>query len=467
MYLKSEWANLFSYDSFEGKFSCERNNFGEFFHGGFMSLFQKCTNFREADFFRRIGLYPFFKRVYDSEGTTVQIEDKEVIMIGSNNYLGLTHDPRVKEAAIEAIKKYGTGCTGSRFLNGNLHLITELEEKLCEFLGMKAALVYSTGFFANQGTLSVIAEEGEYFISDAENHASIIEGIKLSKAKKIIFKHNDPEDLEKKLQALPSKKNKLVIIDGVYSMRGNIAKLPKIVEMVKKYNAYLYVDDAHSIGVLGKGKGTGHHFGLEDSIDLVMGTFSKSLASIGGFIAARDNLIIDFIKHNSRPMIFSASMAPASAATVLKTLEIIKSEPERIDQLWAVRKKMATALESLGLNLMDSETPIIPIYVGSEIKAFSMVAELFERGIYATPVMYPAVDLGKALIRTSYMATHTEAQLNHVLEVISDIKDKYNLTNANQENPEPNGVMDALTYLDGVLPPSKFEHLKTEIYNMA
>jgi 8-amino-7-oxononanoate synthase len=343
-------------------------------------------------------------------------------MIGSNNYLGLTHDPRVQAAAKAAIEKFGTGCTGSRFLNGNLVLHEELEAELCKFLGKEACLVFATGFLSNQGALSSLIGRGDVIYSDRENHASIIEGQRLAIGDTVKFRHNDMADLERVLHLTRNKyQGALIVADGVFSMSGDIFNLPEAAELAKKYKCRLYIDDAHALGVLGpKGQGTGHHFNMHESVDVVMGTFSKSFASIGGFVAGSAD-VIHYIKHKSRPFIFSAAMPPSAAATVLECLKIVQSESQHLDNLWKVARKMNSNLSRMGFNTLNSRTPIVPILIGDDYNAFLFAQKLYERGVFATPVVRPAVPEGCALLRTSYMASHTEEELNYALEVIEDL----------------------------------------------
>ena len=382
-----------------------------------MDLFDKCKSFTRAKEVMANGTYPYFKAIQSGAGSKVIIDGREVIMIGSNNYLGLTQHPKVKEALIKAAEKYGSGCTGSRFLNGTLDLHEELEEKLAEFMGKEASLVFSTGFQTNLGTISTIVGKNDLIFADCENHASIVDGCRLSFGKTIKYKHNDMSDLEQKLEEFSHHQGKLIVTDGVFSMGGDIANLPGLVELCQKYNAGLFVDDAHSIGILGEhGEGTASHFGLVKEVDITMGTFSKSLASIGGFIAGDEN-VIHYIKHHSRTLIFSASMPPSAVATVIAALDIIENEPERRDKLWANTKKMKKGFEHLGFNTANSQTPIIPVIIGDDEKTFYFWKRLFESGVYANPVISPAVPPGMSLIRTSYMATHTEEELDRVLEI--------------------------------------------------
>ncbi len=388
-----------------------------------MDLFEKCLNLEpghplsEARYAIRQGIYPYFLPLEETEGTEVVINGRRLIMLGSNNYLGLTTHPKVKEAAINAIRKYGTSCTGSRFMNGTLALHRELEERLAEFLHKEACIVFSTGYQTNVGTISALIGKDDIAITDKEDHASIIDGCKMSYGKMLRFKHNDMEDLENVLRSCPDDAGKLVIVDGIFSMAGDIAPLPEIVKLCKKYSARLMVDDAHSIGVLGEqGRGTANYFGVEDDVDIIMGTFSKSFASLGGFIAG-DEEVIFYIKHNARSFIFSASMSPANTAAALAALEIMQEEPERIERLWKISNKMREGLKSLGFDIGNSCTPIIPVYIRDRWKTIYMWKELFDLGVYCNPVLPPGVPPNQSLLRTSYMATHTEDQIDRALEI--------------------------------------------------
>jgi len=362
-----------------------------------------------------MGLYPYFRAIDSDQDTEVMIAGKKILMMGSNNYLGLTNHPEVKKAAIDAIKRYGTGCAGSRFLNGTLRIHLELEEKLAEFVNKEAVLLYSTGFQVNQGVLATLMGRNSYIITDKLDHASIIDGARLSFAKMVKFEHNDIEDLERVLESLSSQM-KLIVVEGVYSMDGDIALLPAIVELAQKYCADVMVDDAHSFGVLGpNGDGTAAHFGLTDRVDLIMGTFSKSLASVGGFVASSED-VIHYLKHHSRALIFSASPPPASVAAVLKALEIIKREPERRGKLWENTHHLRKGLVSLGFNTLKSETPIIPVVTGDDMLAFKMCHRLQEEGIFVNAVVSPAVNPGQSLIRFSLMSTHVASQIDFALD---------------------------------------------------
>jgi len=380
-----------------------------------MDIFEKCWNYEEPERVKKLGFYPYFRVINSEQDTEVIVDGKRTLMLGSNSYLGLTNHPKVKEAAINAIKKYGTGCAGSRFLNGTLDIHIELEEKLADMVHKEAALAFSTGFQSNLGTISTLVQRDDIVITDKLDHASIIDGCQLSYGKMQRFNHNDMNDLERVLSKTKDKA-KLIVVDGIFSMEGDIAHLPEITELAKKYSARVMVDDAHSIGVLGdKGSGTASHFGIDDEIDIIMGTFSKSLASIGGFIAAKKE-VIEYIKHNSRPLIFSASIPPASAAAVIAAIDIMQQEPERIENLWHNTKKMKNGFDKMGYNTGNSETPIIPLHVGEMMTAFKMWKYLAEEDVFINPVVPPAVPPNDTLIRASFMATHTDAQLDLALE---------------------------------------------------
>lgn len=381
----------------------------------------------KARFLKRMNLYPFFRPIEDSEATRVIVrgKDKPQIMIGSNNYLGLTHHPLVKEAAIKAIEKYGTGCTGSRFLNGNLVIHEELEEKLAKYLGHEMALVFSTGMQSNLGALSALCGPKDCMLFDAENHASILDASRLSLGATFKYKHNDMESLEEQLVNNINRFKKVFIVaDGIFSMTGDILKLPEVVALAKKYGAMVYVDDAHGIGVLGKeGRGTMHHFHLEDQVDFNMGTFSKSFASIGGVISGKKEAM-EHVKHTARSFMFSASMPPSAVATVSACIDLVSSDPNILKSLWENVKFMREGFESIGLYTYNSHTPIIPIFIGDDIKAFHVTNYLYDHGIFCTPVISPAVPKGEALIRTSYMAGHNKDDLAYVLEIFKKAKNE-------------------------------------------
>jgi 8-amino-7-oxononanoate synthase len=385
-----------------------------------MDLFDKCFSFTRADEVMAADLYPYFTPIQDVHGNKVKVKGREMIMIGSNNYLGLIDHPKVKQAAKDAIDHYGVATCGSRFLNGTMDIHEELERRLAKFMRKEAAQTVSTGFQTNQAIISTIAGKNDAIICDRMVHASIVDACRLSFADVHKFKHNDMADLERILMGLPDDQGKLIVVDGVYSMEGDLANLPEIVRLAKKYNAKTMVDEAHGIGVLGKnGRGTCEHFGIESDIDLTMGTFSKSFASLGGFVAG-NRMVISYIKHFARALIFSASITPASVATVLATLDIIETEPERRTRLWQITDKMKTSLRAMGYDTGPSQTPIIPLMIFDDEKAFMLWKTLRERGIFANPVIYPAVPQGQALIRTSYSATHTDEELDYVLQCFKE-----------------------------------------------
>lgn len=361
---------------------------------------------------KKHGYYPFFREIESAQDTEVIIKGKKILMFGSNSYLGLTNHPKTKEAAINAIKKYGTGCAGSRFLNGTLDLHIQLEKVLADFVGKPAAIVFSTGLQSNLGTVSTLTGRNDYILIDELDHASIIDGCRLSFSKTIKYKHNDIDDLENIIKSLPSEGIKLIVVDGVFSMEGDVANLPQIVKVAEKYSANIMVDEAHSLGVFSKnGSGVSAHFGLTDKIDIIMGTFSKSLASVGGFIAS-DEHTINYLKHQSRSLMFSASISPANAASVIAAIEIIKAEPERIEQLWKNTRYALKSLKDLGFDVGKTETPIIPIYVRDDVKTFKLTKMLQDAGVFVNPVVSPAVKSDSSLIRFSLMATHTVQQID-------------------------------------------------------
>ena len=374
-----------------------------------------------------MGIYPYFREIQSDQDTEVMISGKKVLMFGSNAYLGLTNHPKVKEAAIEAVKKYGTGCAGSRFLNGTLDLHIQLEKRLAEFVGKEDAIVYSTGFQVNLGVVSCLTGREDYILWDELDHASIIEGHRLSFSTKLKYKHNDMESLEKQLQKCDPDKVKLIVTDGVFSMEGDVAKLPEIVALAKKYNASVMVDEARGIGVFGRqGRGTCDHFGVSQDVDLIMGTFSKSFASIGGFIAA-DESIINYLRHHSRSYIFSASNTPAATAAANAALDIMMNEPERIQHLWDLTHYALEGFRQMGCEIGNTSTPIIPLFIRDNDLTFLIVKELFEAGIFVNPVVSPAVASEDTLIRFSLMATHTKEQLDYALETIHKVFKQHGL----------------------------------------
>jgi len=386
-----------------------------------VDVFQKCREFTRAQDCRDAGVYLMYREIGSAQDPVVTMDGQKVVMLGSNNYLGLTSDPRVKEAAVEATRKYGTGCAGSRLLNGNLDVHTRLEERLAAFMKREAALVFSTGYGVNVGVLSCLLSRHDVALLDNMDHASILDGVRLSYGKAVKFRHNDPDDLEDKLSRIPADKGKLIIVDGVFSMEGDVTPLPEIVKHKKTYGAGLFVDEAHSLGVFGEhGRGVTEHFGLEEETDLVMGTFSKSLATVGGFIAA-DAVVIDFIKHNARAQIFTAAMPPGSVAAVCAALDIIEAEPERRRQLWDNTNYMKRELEGLGFETCGSQSPVIPLLIGEDDATYAMAARLQEEGVFVNAVVTPAVPPGHGVIRTSYMATHTREHLDQALGAIAKV----------------------------------------------
>lgn len=385
------------------------------------SIFDKCYRYEEADRVRQTGFYTFFRVIESAQDPEVVIDGRRMIMLGSNNYLGLTNDSRVKEAAIEAIRRYGSGCAGSRFLNGTLDLHIRLEHRLAEFMRKEAAVTFATGFQVNLGAIACLVGKGDSVYLDKQDHACIIDGARLSFGDVRKFRHNDPGDLRRQMRNDAAAKGRFIVVDGVFSMEGDIAPLPELVAAAREFNAGLMVDDAHGIGVLGKtGRGTAEHFGLEDEVDLIMGTFSKSMASVGGFIAGGAT-VIDYIKHRARTLIFSAAPPPACVAAALATLDIMENEPERRDRLSENTRFFADGLRSLGLDTGESETAVVPVVVGEDLTALKMVHRLHEEGVFVNCVLSPATPPGRALIRTSLMATHTKAQLSRALDAIERV----------------------------------------------
>jgi 8-amino-7-oxononanoate synthase len=392
-----------------------------------MDLFEKCRSYVAAKEVEALGLYPYFRQISSLPSTTVVAEGKEVIMIGSNNYLGLTDHPLVIEEIHKAVDKYGSGCTGSRFLNGTLDIHVKLEEELAEFMQKEAVLVFSTGFQTNQGTISTLVGKDDIIFGDRSNHASIVDGCRLSFGELRKYRHNDMAELERLLDRNNHARAKLIVTDGVFSMEGDIANLPKITELARKHEARVMVDDAHSIGVLGdNGRGTAEHYHLEDKVDIIMGTFSKSFASLGGFIAA-DYDVIHYIKHFSRALIFSASPPPAAVAAVRASLRILQAEPERRKRLWEITHRMHREFKAMGYEIGTTQTPIVPLLVGEDMKTFAFWKALTEAGLFTNPIISPAVPPGQALIRTSYTATHTDAQLDRVLETFCTVGKKFGI----------------------------------------
>ena len=388
-----------------------------------MDIFNKVKEKHNYDIAKEKGVYPYFHKLYSGQDVVVNMEGHRTIMLGSNNYLGLTNHPKVKEAAIKAIEKYGTGCSGSRFLNGTLDLHLKLEEELAQFLNKERVMTFSTGFQSNLGIISAIVGRNDYIICDKENHASIYDGCKLSYGKMLRYNHDDMEDLERKLQAVPKESGALIVTDGVFSMSGDIANLPVIVDLAKKYGARVMVDDAHGLGVIGKGgRGTASYYGLEDEVDIYMGTFSKSLASLGGYMAASKD-VVEYVKHTSRPYIFSASITPASVASANAALDILKAEPGRVESLNNISAYMRQKLKEKNIDIIESKTPIIPIYTYQDDKTFIACKLLLERGVYVNPVVSPATPVGQSLLRTSYTANHTKEIIDEAADKIAEVLD--------------------------------------------
>ena len=384
-------------------------------------LFNKCRDFTRADEIKALGLYPYFKPISESEDTVVVIEGQKRIMLGSNNYLGLTHHPKVLEAATRALHTYGSGCTGSRFLNGTLDLHLQLEDTLARFLGKDDCIVFSTGYNANLGLISGLVSKGDVVYLDKLDHASIVDGAKMSYGTTERFNHGSLDGLERKLARSGESSGKMVIVDGVYSMEGDIADIPNLLKVCRRHGAALAIDDAHSIGVLGpNGDGTAAHFGLSDEVDIIAGTFSKSLASIGGFVTGSKS-VINYLRHHSRPLIFTAALPPANTAGVLAALEVLQREPERRTQLWANTKRLADGFRSLGFEVGPSETPIIPIVIGPLDRTLLMWRKVYDAGVFTNPVVPPAVPLSQCRLRTSVMATHTADQIDYSLDVIGKL----------------------------------------------
>ncbi len=385
-----------------------------------MDLFDKCYDYTEAKEAIAAGSYPYFIPLTGNEGTVAIFRGRKLIMCGSNNYLGLTTDPRVREAAIEAIKRYGTSCTGSRFLNGTLEMHEQLEHELADYVGKEAALVFSTGMQANLGTISSLVGRGDFVILDKEDHASIVDAARLSYGETKRFSHQDMAELGRLLDKLPADAGKLLVVDGLYSMEGDIAPLPEIVPLCKKHGVRVMVDDAHALGVLGGGRGTAAHFGMTDQVDLIMSTFSKSFASLGGFIAG-DEPVIHYIKHHARSLIFSASIPPSNAAAALAALHIIRDEPERVERLKENADYMRQGFRRLGFDIGNTTTAVIPVIIGDKDRTLMAWKMLFEAGVFVNPVLSPGVQRGRELLRTSYMATHTREQLDQVLGIFEQV----------------------------------------------
>ena len=404
-----------------------------------MDLFEKCRNFTRADETKALGLYPYFHAIEESEGPVVQIEGRKIIMAGSNNYLGLTAHPKVKEAAIKAIQKYGTGCSGSRYLTGTLDLHVELEARLAKFMGKEDCLLYSTGFQTAQGIIPTLVEPGEYVVSDKDNHACIVAGNLIANgagalvdkdAQTVVrYKHNDMKHLEVVLSKLPLDAPKLIVSDGVFSTSGEIVDLPNMVKAAKKYNARILIDDAHAVGVIGKGgRGTASHFGLDKEVDMTMGTFSKTFASLGGFVVG-DRSVINYLKHHAPALIFSASPTPASVAAALAALEVLEAEPWRIDKLMRNARKMRQGLKEMGYRIGEHDSAVVPVIIGDTEKVLYMWKMLFEAGVFVNAFIRPGVPPGLEMLRTSYMATHEDEHLDKLLNVFSEIGKKVGVIN--------------------------------------
>ena len=390
---------------------------------------------------RSQGIYPYFRPIDRSWGTEVEVSGRRLIMIGSNDYLGFTHDPRIIEATAKAALRWGSGPGGSRFLCGNLTLHEALEERLAAFVGKKKAVVHATGFTTNLGAIACLLTPQDIIVCDRENHASIFEGCQASRARLIPFAHNDAAGAERKLAAASQKNGngcKLLITEGVFSMSGDMAPLDELVKLKETYSDLLiYLDDAHGLGVMGNGgRGTADHFGLSSHVDFIMGTFSKALASIGGFIAADDEVVLEYLRHHSKPLIFSAALPASNAATVLACLDLLDEDPGRVTRLWDITRKVHQGYQEIGVITRHSKTPIIPIYIGAEDKAFAFAKDMFDHGVFALPAIYPAVPRGQAVIRTAYMSTHKKSQIEYVLEVLAKLAKKHRIRFCDLEHPE-------------------------------
>jgi 8-amino-7-oxononanoate synthase len=385
-----------------------------------VDIFEKCFNYTVAKDAIAAGIYPYFLPLSENEGTEASYQGHRLIMCGSNNYLGLTTHPEVRQAAKDAIERFGTSCTGSRFLNGTLELHERLEGELAEWVGKEAALVFSTGMQTNLGTISSLVCRGDTVILDRDDHASIVDGAMLSFGEIKRFRHNDADSLERTLDGIPADRGKLVVVDGLFSMEGDIAPLPELVPICQRYGARMMVDDAHAMGVLGDGRGTAAHFDMTDEVDLIMSTFSKAFASLGGFIAG-DEDVVHYVKHHARALIFSASIPAANAATVLAALEVMRKEPERVVRLNQNAGRMRKGYRELGFDIGNSKTPVIPIIIGDDMQTLQFFWMLFNAGVFVNPVLSPAVPSGRQLLRTSYMATHTDEQLDRVLEIFEKV----------------------------------------------
>lgn len=392
-----------------------------------MDILQKCTDYSLARELRKAEIYPYYREIGSPQDPVVTIDGQKVIMLGSNNYLGLANHPAVKEASAAAVQRYGTGCAGSRLLNGTLEIHGQLEERLAEFMGSEAVLTFSTGYQVNLGVLSCLLGRHDVAILDSMDHASIIDGARLGFSRSIKYKHNDMVELESKLSRIEKDHGKLIVVDGVFSMEGDVANLPEIVPLKNRFSARLFVDDAHGIGVMGeRGRGTAEHFGLQHEVDLIMGTFSKSLATVGGFISGSLD-VIDYIRHHARSAIFSAALPPGAAAAALAALDIVESEPERRAALWDATRYMKKELNGLGFDTGCSESPVIPFLVGEDLTTFSVAKRLQEEGVFANPVVTPAVPPGQGMIRTSYMATHKRDHLDQALGALAKVGREFDL----------------------------------------
>lgn len=419
-----------------------------------MDLFRKLKGLQIVKIIKMSGMYPFFRTLQGSKGNNVIHNNQQLVMMGSNNYLGLTHDTRVIEAAVEAVRKWGTGCTGSRFLNGNLEIHEQLEKELAEFFGYEASIVYATGFMANQGAITALVGENDYIFSDEENHACIIEGCKLTRGQVLVYKHNNMEHLEQLLQSVPLDAGKLIISDGVFSMTGRLANYDKIHALAQKYNAKTYVDDAHGAGTIGTGgRGTADHFNLKP--DILMGTFSKSFASQGGYVCGSQELI-EWLRHKSRTFMFSAALAPASAASALKVLQILKEEPQIVDRVRENAAYLKNAFENAGLDTMNTQTCVVPVFIGADEGALYICQQLLEKGIFTTPVVYPAVPKGQAVIRCSVMATHSREDLDKAIAAFVSLVDI--VKESNQMASSDTAMADMLDSTDDI----SFENLSTQ-----
>ncbi|NOX19280.1 MAG: pyridoxal phosphate-dependent aminotransferase family protein [Chlorobi bacterium] len=395
-----------------------------------MDLFNKCYEFTRADEVKALGLYPYFRAIEENEGPVVSIEGRKIIMAGSNNYLGLTGHPEVIEAAVKATEKYGTGCSGSRYLTGTLDLHIELEEKMAKFFGKEACLLFSTGYQTAQGIIPTLVQRGEYVVSDKDNHACIVAANLMARgatADLLRYKHNNMDDLERVLNKIPDETPKLIVSDGVFSTGGEIVELTRLVELAKKHNARMLIDDAHAVGVIGKGgRGTASEFDLVDQVDMTMGTFSKTFASLGGFVVG-DSKVINYIKHHSAALIFSASPTPASVAAAMKALEILEREPERVNKLVANAEKMRKGLSEAGFNVIDGRTGIVPVIVGNDEIAFQMWKMLYDSGVFVNVFISPGVPQGRQMMRTSYMATHEDEHLDYIIDTFKKVGSELNL----------------------------------------